>query len=964
MSMDQFYRRHIGITDQDAKEMLLSIGVSSIDELMKQVYPENIFLKEDLDLPEAMTERELIEHMNELGSRNTPYTTYLGQGWYDCVTPAPIQRNILENPVWYTSYTPYQAEISQGRLEALFNYQTVVTELTGLPLTNCSLLDEATAGAEAAMLLFNARSRAQRKANVNKLFVDKRIFVTTQAVIETRVPAQGMELVVGDYKEITFGDNEYFGAIIQYPDSAGAVEDYSEFVKHCHEKEIRVAVASDLLSLTMLTPPGEWGADVVFGSAQRFGIPMYYGGPSAGFLSCREEYKREIPGRIVGMSKDAYGRPAYRLALQSREQHIKREKATSNICTAQALLATMSGMYAVYHGPEGLKAIGRRVHSYAGILAEQLEKLGYKQYNKNFFDTLVVGLPESVSEDKLREIALDCKVNLRYYGCEKCIGISIDETTLVEDLNVLLYIFAEAIGKPAPSIENPAGDRLFIEEKYLRTSDFLQYEVFNKYHTETELMRYIKRLDRKDISLAHSMISLGSCTMKLNAAAELFSLSNPRFANIHPYAPDDQAEGYLEMVKNLEHYLAVITGFDAASTQPNSGAAGEYTGLRAIRSYLESIGQGHRDIVILPASAHGTNPATTVQCGYTPVIVKTDDKGNVDWDDFMAQTETYKDRIAAIMITYPSTHGIFEDNIVELCKRIHDCGGQVYMDGANMNAQVGHTNPGFIGADVCHLNLHKTFAIPHGGGGPGVGPIGVKKHLEPFLPKHIVRYGDGSNQVASAPFGSIGVQTITYAYIRLLGTEGLKKATEMAILSANYLAKHFEKNYGVVYVGSKGRVGHELILECRTLKAETGIDETDVAKRLVDFGYHAPTLSFPVHGTLMIEPTESESKEELDRFCQVMDCIYQEAQEVKEGKADKDDNVLKNAPHPQYEVCADEWKHSYSRSKAAFPLPYLWENKFWVNVARVDNGFGDRNLIAAHCDCQVFFEELKKEQDI
>lgn len=962
MSNDPFYKRHLGVSEEETSTMLEAIGAKSIDELMHQVYPKNIFLPQDFTLPEPMTERELAEHMAELASRNTPYTTYIGQGFYDCVTPAPIIRNILENPVWYTSYTPYQAEISQGRLEALFNFQTVISELTALPLTNCSLLDEATAGAEAAMLLFNVRSRAQQKAGVKKLFVDKRIFPATLAVIKTRVLPQGMDLVVGDYKEQIFGENEFFGAIIQYPDGVGAVENYQSFVKECHEKQIKVAVATDLLSLTILTPPGEWGADIAFGSAQRFGTPMYYGGPSAGFLACHTEYKREIPGRIVGVSKDQYGHPAYRLALQTREQHIKREKATSNLCTAQALLATMSGFYAVYHGPEGLKAIARRIHSYAGILAEELEKLGYKQHNLNFFDTLVIELPKGVKEEKLREIALDCKVNLRYFDCHTCVGISVDETTLLEDLNVLLYIFAEAQGKSQPTLSDIATDKIYISSEYLRQSNFLQHDVFQKYHSETELMRYIKRLDRKDISLAHSMISLGSCTMKLNAASELFALSNPNFCNIHPYAPDDQAEGYQEMIANLESYLATITGMDATSLQANSGAAGEYTGLRTIRTYLESIGQGSRDVVILPASAHGTNPASTVQCGYTPIVVKTDEKGNVDWDDFMALTEQYKDRIAATMITYPSTHGIFEDNIVDLCQRIHDCGGQVYMDGANMNAQVGYTNPGFIGADVCHLNLHKTFASPHGGGGPGVGPICVKSHLKPFLPKHIIRYGEGLDQVSTAPYGSAGIFSITYAYIRLLGTEGLKKATATAILNANYLAKHFEDSYGIVYEGSKGRVGHELILECRNLKNETGCDESDVAKRLMDFGYHAPTLSFPVHGTLMIEPTESESKAELDRFCEVMDCIYREAQEVASGVADKEDNVLKNAPHPQYEVCADEWHHSYPRSKAAFALPYLKENKFWINVARVDNGFGDRNLVANQCECDLFFETLKKEQ--
>lgn len=959
--MEKFSSRHIGLSDSDIQKMLQTVGAASLDDLVRQVYPENIFLKEELDLPAPMTERELSEHMAELGSRNSVFTSYIGQGWYDCVTPAPIIRNVLENPVWYTSYTPYQAEISQGRLEALFNYQTVITELTGLPLTNCSLLDEATAGAEAAMLLYNVRSRAQQKAKANKLFVDKRVFETTQAVIRTRVPKQGMELVIDDYKTFELTP-EFFGAILQYPEGVGAVECYADFMAKAKATETRVAVATDLLSLTMLTPPGEWGADVAFGSAQRFGIPMYFGGPSAGFLACKAEYKREIPGRIVGITKDAKGHTGYRLALQTREQHIKREKATSNICTAQALLATMSSFYAVYHGPDGLRAIARRVHSYAGALAEAAERLGYKQYNKNFFDTLLFQLPEGVSMDRFREVALDYKVNVRYFDCQKCIGISLDETTLEEDLNVLLYIFAEAAEKEPVTLSEVATDKIYIDEAFLRKSDFLQYDNFLKYHTETELMRYIKRLDRKDISLAHSMISLGSCTMKLNAAVELFPLSNPSFANIHPYAPDDQVEGYLEMLKQLENYLATCTGFAATSLQPNSGASGEYTGLNTIHNYLESIGQGHRDVVILPASAHGTNPASAAQSGYTTVIVKTDANGNVDWDDFMLQTEQYKDRIAAIMITYPSTHGIFEDNIIDICKRIHECGGQVYMDGANMNAQVGYTNPGFIGADVCHLNLHKTFAIPHGGGGPGVGPICVKEHLIPFLPKHAIRFNDANYQVAAAPYGSAGVACITYAYIRLLGTEGLKKATATAILSANYLVKHFENNYGVVYRGKNNRVGHELILDCRKLKEQTGCDESDVAKRLMDFGYHAPTLSFPVHGTLMVEPTESESKDELDRFIEVMNCIYAEAQEVANGSADANDNVLKNAPHPQYEVTADNWTHPYSRQKAAFPLPYLQDNKFWVNVARLDNGYGDRNLVATQCECDAFFQKLKDEQ--
>lgn len=944
MDTTNFSYRHSGISQEEVPQMLQTIGLNSIDELMHSVYPEEIFLKEPLNLPDPMTERELIEHMHELGEKNELFTSYIGMGWYDTVTPTPILRNVLENPVWYTSYTPYQAEISQGRLEALFNFQTMVSDLTALPLANSSLLDEATAGAEAALLMYNERSRAKAKAGANILFVDQNVLASTLAVINTRVPRQGMEVVVGDYKTFEFTD-KVFGAVIQYPNAVGSVEDYREFVKRAKEVDALVAVAADLLSLVLLTPPGEWGADVAFGSAQRFGIPMYFGGPSAGYMSCRMEYKRSMPGRIVGLSKDAYGKPAYRLALQSREQHIKRERATSNICTAQALLATMSGFYAVYHGPKGLQDIAHRVHAYAGFLGTKLVEMGYRQENENFFDTLLISLPETVSQDALRAIALEYRVNLRYFPCGKQVGISLDETTQPEDLGVLLYIFSQALGKEESLSQEVDKSATFVDAAFCRTSDFLTYKVFNSYHTETELMRYIKRLDRKDISLAHSMISLGSCTMKLNAAAEVVHLSNPRFANIHPYAPDDQVQGYLELIENLEEYLAIITGMDATSLQANSGASGEYTGLLAIRTYLESIGQGHRNIVVLPASAHGTNPASASQSGYKIAIVKTDEKGNVDWEDFLAVTEKHKDSIAAMMITYPSTHGIFEDNILDLIKRIHDLGGQVYMDGANMNAQVAYTSPGFMGADVCHLNLHKTFAIPHGGGGPGVGPICVAKHLTPFLPKHVERFQDAANQVSAAPFGSAGIFSITYSYIRMLGYQGLRQATSTAILSTNYLAKKLEDTYGIVYTGSKGFVGHELILECRKMKAMSGIDENDVSKRLMDFGYHAPTLSFPVHGTLMIEPTESESKAELDRFVDVLNTIYQEAMEVADGKAHPEDNVLKNAPHPQYEVCADEWKHSYPRSKAAFAAPYLRENKFWINVARVDNGFGDRNLV-------------------
>ena len=950
MDTTKFVNRHVGITAEDLPDMLKTVGVNTLDELIDQTIPANIRLKQPLNLPDPMTEREFAEHINELASKNEVFTSYIGMGWYDTVCPAPIQRNVFENPVWYTSYTPYQAEVSQGRLEALLNFQTVICDLTGLPLANCSLLDEATAAAEAATMFFGARSRAQVKAGANVLFVDEKVFASTLAVIHTRAIPQGMKIVTGDYKTFTFTP-EVFGAIVQYPNADGSIEDYREFIGRAQENETKVAVAADLMSLVLLTPPGEWGADVVFGSSQRFGIPMFYGGPSAAYFATKDEYKRAIPGRIIGISKDAYGHPAYRLALQTREQHIKREKATSNICTAQALLATMAGFYAVYHGAEGLKNIASRIHATAGFVAKELEKLGYKQLNKDFFDTLKIELPANVSIDALREIALECKVNLRYFD-SGLVGISIDETTQPTDVGVLMYIFSGAAGKDY-MLQEAIPCQTYFDPKFARTSSFLQQDVFKKYHTETELMRYITRLGRKDVSLAQSMISLGSCTMKLNPASTMLPLSLAQFQNIHPYAPEEQVEGYKELIENLSSYLCEITGFKGCTLQPNSGAAGEYTGLRVIRAYLESIGQGHRNIVLLPASAHGTNPASAIQCGFTTVTVKCDDKGNFDLEDFRAKAEANKDNLAASMITYPSTHGIFEADIKEMCEIVHACGGQLYMDGANMNAQVGLTNPGTIGADVCHLNLHKTFSSPHGGGGPGVGPICVAEHLVPFLPQHPVLFGSDLNTVSAAPYGSAGILPITYGYIRMLGAEGLTMATKIAILNANYLAAKFKDTYGIVYTGTTGRVGHELILECRTVKERTGIDESDIAKRLMDFGYHAPTLSFPVHGTLMVEPTESESKAELDRFVEVLECIWNEIKEVEDGTADKTDNVLKNAPHPEYEVAADEWNHSYPRSKAAFPLEWLHDSKFWINVARVDNAYGDRNLVPTICNCQI-----------
>ena len=944
MKTDLLTNRHNGIQESDLPVMFGKIGVESLDELINKTIPANIRLKEPLPLAAPMTERAFAEHINELAAKNKLYTSYIGMGWYDSITPAVIQRNVFENPVWYTSYTPYQTEVSQGRLEALLNFQTVISDLTAMPLANCSLLDEATAAAEAATMMYALRSREQQKSGANVLFVDESIFPQNLSVIRTRVIPQGMTIRIGDYKDLEFTP-DIFGCIIQYPNSNGSVEDYREFVEKAHAARCKVAVDADILSLALLVPPGEWGADIVFGSSQRLGIPMFYGGPSAAYFATRDEFKRNMPGRIIGLSKDKYGKIAYRMALQTREQHIKREKATSNICTAQALLATMAGFYAVYHGQKGIKNIAARIHGIATYLCKALCKLGYIQHNTSFFDTLHLTLPEHVTQQKLRTIALSKEVNLRYYENGE-VGISIDEATDLKKINVLLSIFSIAAEEPFQEITEIADitDCLSIDIELVRQTPYLTHEVFNMYHTETEMMRYIKRLERKDISLAHSMISLGSCTMKLNAAQEMLPLSNAGWMNIHPLAPEDQTKGYQELIENLSKQLGVITGFAGVTLQPNSGAAGEYTGLRIIRAYQESIGQGHRNKILIPASAHGTNPASAIQCGYTTVTCACDEKGNVDVEDLRAKAEANKDELAALMITYPSTHGIFEPEIAKICEIIHACGAQVYMDGANMNAQVGLTNPGTIGADVCHLNLHKTFASPHGGGGPGVGPVCVAEHLVPFLPGH-VSFGNDANQVSAAPFGSAGILPITYGYICMMGTEGLTRATKTAILSANYLAACFKDTYGIVYSGATGFVGHEMILDCRYLHDMAGISENDIAKRLMDYGYHAPTLSFPVHGTLMIEPTESESLWELDNFVNVMLTIWEEIQEVKDGRADKADNVLVNAPHPEYEVVADEWTHSYSRAKAAYPIDSVRENKFWINVARVDNTLGDRKLL-------------------
>ncbi len=941
MKNDLLINRHIGITPQDEETMLRKIGVSSLDELIDKTIPSNIRLDKPLDLPEPMTEYEFAGHIAQLASKNKLYTTYIGMGWYGTITPAVIQRNVFENPVWYTSYTPYQTEVSQGRLEALMNFQTAVCDLTGMPLANCSLLDEGTAAAEAVTMMYALRSRAQQKEGANTVFVDESIFPQTLAVMTTRAIPQGIRLTVGRYNEMELTP-DIFACVVQYPNASGNVEDYRSFVEKAHATGCKVAVAADILSLALLTPPGEWGADIVFGSTQRLGTPMFYGGPSAAYFATRDEYKRNMPGRIIGWSRDKYGKLCYRMALQTREQHIKREKATSNICTAQALLATMAGFYAVYHGQEGIRNIAERIHSITVFLEKAISKLGFRQQNTQYFDTLRFALPDNLSAQQIRTIALSKEVNLRYFD-NGDVGFSIDETTDIAAVNVLLSIFTIAAEQDWHKITS-IPDSSILQDSIKRKTPFLTHEVFNLYHTETEMMRYIKRLDRKDISLAHSMISLGSCTMKLNAAAEMLPLSRPEFMNIHPFVPEDQAEGYHELINNLSDELKVITGFAGVSLQPNSGAAGEYTGLRVIRAYLESIGQGHRNKILIPASAHGTNPASAIQAGFTTVTCACDEHGNVDMADLRAKAEENRSDLAALMITYPSTHGIFETEIVEICKIIHDCGAQVYMDGANMNAQVGLTSPGFIGADVCHLNLHKTFASPHGGGGPGVGPICVASHLVPFLPGHHM-FGNAANEVSSAPYGSAGILPITYGYIRMMGAEGLTRATKIAILNANYLAACLNDTYGIVYRGANGFVGHEMILECRKIHEETGISENDIAKRLMDYGYHAPTLSFPVHGTLMIEPTESESLAELDNFVQVMLSIWNEIQEVKDGTADKTDNVLVNAPHPEYEVVADQWDHCYSRTKAAYPTENVRENKFWINVARVDNTLGDRKLL-------------------
>ena len=959
---NNFINRHNGPRGKEVVEMLSVIGAGSLDQLIEETVPAAIRLPRPLNLPAAMNEYEYLAHLKQLGSKNRIFKSYIGQGYYNTITPGVIQRNILENPGWYTSYTPYQAEISQGRLEALLIYQTMISDLTGMPLANASLLDEGTSAAEAMIMLFNSRSREAVKSGANRFFVSDRLFAQTIDVLITRAEPLGIKIETGDWQAIEF-DNTWFGAVLQYPDEQGEIHDYSNFVRLAHEKGVMVAVAADLMSLALITPPGEWGADVVVGTNQRFGIPMGFGGPHAGYFATREEYKRNIPGRIIGVSVDAQGNRALRMALQTREQHIKRERATSNICTAQALLAIMSGMYGVYHGPEGIRQIARRINILAGVLATEVLKYGYQQLNATYFDTVRIQIPETVRMADFRKLATENEVNFRYIS-ERVIGISLDETTNLQEVNTLVNIFASAAKKQFSDyvcIPEECCRIKTIPESFKRKTAFLQDKVFNSYHSETGMMRFLKKLEGKDLSLNRSMIPLGSCTMKLNAAAELFALSWPEFTSLHPFVPMDQVEGYSLLIRDLEKSLCEITGFAAMSFQPNSGASGEYAGLLVIRAYHLSRGDSGRTVCLIPASAHGTNPASAAMAGMTVVVVKTDENGNIDLTDLREKAEKHKDVLAACMVTYPSTHGVFEEGILELIEIIHSNGGQVYMDGANMNAQVGLTSPGFIGADVCHLNLHKTFAIPHGGGGPGVGPIGVAKHLAPFLPGHkLVNTGGDQaiTAVSSAPYGSASVLTISYGYIKLLGGDGLTEATKLAILNANYLKTKLEGSYKILYTGKNGRVAHEMILDCNEFSKTADLQVIDLAKRLMDYGFHAPTVAFPVHGTLMVEPTESEPLEELDRFVDAMIAIRTEIDEIAEGRADKTENVIKKAPHTLCMVANDEWKLPYSREKAAFPLPCDKSDKYWPAVTRIDDAYGDRNLM---CTCAPVADYAGKE---
>ncbi len=952
MSQDKFVERHIGMNDQELAQMLQVIGVKSVEKLISQVVPATIRLKQPLNLPaEGMSEYEFMNHIREISRKNKIYRSLIGMGYYGTASPAVILRNVFENPAWYTSYTPYQAEISQGRLEALLNFQTAVISLTGMEVSNCSLLDEATAAAEAMLMMFALRSREAVKEGRNVLFVDENIFPQTLDLLLTRSEPFGIEIISDRFDNYTFTGRE-FGAIVQYPAANGEVRDYEDFTAAAHSRGVLVTVAADILSLALLKAPGEWGADIVVGSTQRFGIPMGFGGPHAAYLATRDAYKRNMPGRIIGVSIDRLGNKALRMALQMREQHIKRERATSNICTAQALLATMAGFFAVYHGAEGIRRIALNAHAHAVAVAEGLEKLGYELSTRSIFDTIEV----VASAEKIRPLALEQKINF-FYVDENLIRMSFDEVSNLAEVNTVLSIFAKAAGKKFTPLKEIV-EESHITKSMQRTSAYLTEPVFKKYHSETDMMRYIKKLEHRDISLADSMISLGSCTMKLNPAVTMMPLSWAEFGNIHPFVPADQAEGYMEMINALSKDLATITGFAGVSLQPNSGATGEYSGLMVIRAYHQSRGQGFRNIALIPASAHGTNPASAAMAGMRTVTVACDEAGNIDVDDLRAKAEANASNLACIMVTYPSTHGVFENRIREIVEIVHENGGQVYMDGANMNAQVGLTNPGYIGADVCHLNLHKTFAIPHGGGGPGVGPICVAQHLVEFLPGHAIVQTGGSNgitSVAAAPFGSASILPITYGYIKMLGANGLRRVTEMAIVNANYMASALKGEYDVVYTGETGRVGHEMILDLRHFRKEFGgVECADIARRLMDYGFHAPTLSFPVHETLMVEPTESEPKAELDRFMEALVAIKHECEEIRDGKADIDDNVVKMAPHTAAESISDSWSHPYSREKAVFPLPWIRESKFFPYVTKIDGGYGDRNL---QCTCAPLYEE-------
>ncbi len=941
---DKFMNRHIGVTSSsDLSEMLKVIGVESVEELISLVIPASIRLKTPIALPtEGMSEYEFAAHVAALAAKNRQLRSFIGMGYYPTAVPAVVSRNVFENPAWYTSYTPYQAEISQGRLEALLNYQTAILSLTGMQIANCSLLDEATAAAEAMLMMYALRSREAVKQGRNQIFVDKDIFPQTLDVLLTRSEPFGIELIVDDFSTYEFNGME-FGALVQYPSASGEVRNYAAFAEKAHAAGALVAADSDILSLALLTPPAEWGADIAVGSTQRLGCPMGYGGPSAGYMACREAYKRNIPGRIIGVSVDRFGNKALRMSLQMREQHIKREKATSNICTASALMASMAGFYCIYNGPEGLKRAAMTAHTSAVAVKEALEALGYKVTNQNIFDTVEVEAEAAVVQD----IALAAGINF-YYPSEGLVRLSTDEVTTAEEVEAIVAIFAEAKGRKAKAVK--ISDEVKLPAELVRESAILAEPVFNKYHSESDMMRYIKQLELRDISLANSMISLGSCTMKLNAAAIMQPLSLAGFQNMHPFAPADQAEGYAELISELEGDLAKITGFAGCSLQPNSGAAGEYTGLMVIRAYHQSRGQGYRNIILIPASAHGTNPASAAMAGMKIVTVKCDENGNIDVEDLKAKAEEYSSELCGLMVTYPSTHGVFESRIREIVDAVHDAGGQVYMDGANMNAQVGLTNPGYIGADVCHLNLHKTFAMPHGGGGPGVGPICVAEHLTPFLPSHSVMTTggeDGITAVASSPWGSAMLLPITYGYIKMLGEEGLRHATEMAIVNANYMSSALKDEYRTYYSGETGRVGHEMILDLTNFKKDYGIDCGDIAHRLMDYGFHAPTLSFPVHETLMVEPTESEPKAEMDRFMEALVQIKREC-EAAAASGEKD-NVVVNAPHTAVEL-AGEWSHPYSRMEAAFPLEWVKCAKFFPYVTKIDNGYGDRNLVCCNVD--------------